>query len=83
MEKGLEMVTIGTQRISKAFEFIRGENSALKKQYENERHGWDLYYDTLDAIEHALKNKDPVALGLQKKAKAIVRQCAVGKKHRA
>jgi hypothetical protein len=83
MEKGLELVTIGTRRISKAFEFIRGENSALKKQYENERHGWDLYYDTLDAVEQALKNKDPVALGLQQKAKAIVRECAVGKKRRA
>jgi hypothetical protein len=83
MEKGLELVTIGIQQISKAFEFIGGENSALKRQYDNERRGWDVYYDTLDAIEQALKNKDPFALGLQQKAKAVVRECAVGKKQRA
>ena len=83
MEKGLELVTIGVQQISKAFKFIRGRNSALKRQYDNERRGWHVYYDTLDAVEEALKNKDPLALGLQQKAKAIVRECAVGKKQRA
>ena len=83
MEKGLELVTIGAQQISKAFEFIEGENSALKRQYDNERRGWDVYYDTLDAVEQALKNKDPFALELQQKAKAIVRGCAVGKGQRA
>jgi len=79
MEKGLELVTIGAQQISYAFEFIRGENSALKRRYDNERRGWNVYYDILDAIEQALKNKDPFALGLQQKAKAIVREYAVGK----
>jgi len=83
MEKGLELVTIGVQQISKAFEFVRGENSALKRQYDNERRGWDVYYDTLDAVEQALENKDPFALELQQKAKAIVRECAVGKEQRA
>ncbi len=82
MEKGLELVTIGTQQISKAFEFIGGENSALKQQYDSERRGWDVYYDTLDAVEQALANKDPFALELQQKAKAIVRECAVGKEQR-
>jgi hypothetical protein len=43
----------------------------------------NVYYDTLDAVEQALKNKDPFALGLQQKAKAIVRECAVDKKQRA
>ncbi len=79
MEKGLELVTIGAQQISKAFDFIGGENSALKRQYDNERRGWNVYYDILDAVEQALKNKDPFALGLQQKAKSIVREYAVGK----
>lgn len=52
----------------------------VKRQYDNERRGWDVYYDTLDAVEQALENKDPFALGLQQKAEAIVRNCAVGKK---
>jgi hypothetical protein len=83
MEKGLELVTIGAQQILKAFKFIRGENSELKRQYDNERRGWNVYYDTLDAVEQALKNKDPFALGLQQKAKIIIRKCAVSKAHRA
>jgi len=52
----------------------------VRRQYDNERRGWDVYYDTLDAVEQALENKDPFALGLQQKAKAIVRECVVGKK---
>jgi hypothetical protein len=52
----------------------------VRRQYDNERRGWDVYYDTLDGVEQALENKDPFALGLQQKAKAIVRECAVGKK---
>jgi hypothetical protein len=48
MEKGLEMVTIGTQRISKAFEFIRGQNSALKRQHDDERRG-DFYSESIIA----------------------------------
>ena len=83
MEKGLELVTIGVQQISKAFEFIGGENSALKRQYDKERRGWDVYSDTLTAVEQALKNKNPFALELQQKAKAIVRDCVVGKEQRA
>ena len=41
-----------------------------------------MYYDTFDAVEQALKNKDPFALGLQQKAKAIARECTVGRKQR-
>jgi hypothetical protein len=78
MDKGLELVTVGAERISAALEFIRGENSALKQQVEKERLGWDLYYDTLDAVEQALKSNDPFALELWQIAKDIVRQCAVG-----
>ena len=79
MDKGLELVTVGAERISAALEFIRGDNSTLKQQYEKERLGWDLYYDTLDAVEQALKKKDPFALELRQIAKDIVRQCAVGR----
>jgi hypothetical protein len=82
MAKGLELITIGIERISEALEFIRGQNSALKKQYDREQLGWNLYYDTLDAVEQALKNEDSFALELQQRAKAIVRQCALGKKRR-
>jgi hypothetical protein len=82
MEKGLGLVNIGAQQISKAFKFIQGDNSTLKRQYESERHGWNVYYDILDAVEQALKNKDPFALGLQQKAQIMIQKCAVSKADR-
>ena len=56
----------------------RGKNSSLKKQYEKERQGWNLYYDTLDAIERALNKNSPYAKDLKRKAHTIIDQCAVG-----
>ena len=76
-KKGLELVKSGTQRISKALEFVQGESSALGTQYEKERRGWNLYYDILDAVEEALEKKDPFAIALQQKAQAIIQGCEV------
>jgi len=76
-EQGREFVTIGARRISNALDFVRGEKSPLTQQYKKERLGWDLYYDTLSAIEDALKNGDSFALELRKKAEGIINQCAI------
>ena len=76
--QGVEFVTSGSKRLAKALEFIRGKNSSLKKQYEKERQGWNLYYDTLDAIERALNKNSPYAKDLKRKAHTIIDQCAVG-----
>jgi hypothetical protein len=46
-------------------------------QYKKERRGWDLYYDTLDAAEQAIRNKDPFALQLQQKVRNIIDDCKV------
>jgi hypothetical protein len=76
-DEGYEFVTTGARRISKALEFVRGENSVLIKQYERERLGWDLYYNTLSAVEGALKRGDSFALKLRKKAEVIINQCSL------
>jgi hypothetical protein len=76
--KGLELIKSGTERISKALEFVQGASSALRNQYKRERQGWNLYYDILAAVEQALEKKDPVALELQKKAQAIIEECKIG-----
>ncbi|MBE9546032.1 MAG: hypothetical protein IMF10_00885 [Proteobacteria bacterium] len=76
-EQGLEFVKMGAKRIMAALGFAGGENSALKQCYEKERLGWNLYYDTLSAMEDALKNGDGFALELRKKAKSIIKQCSI------
>ena len=74
---GLEFIKIGSKRITNALNFLHGKNSLLKQHYEKERLGWNLFYDTLSAVENGLNNNDGFALELRKKAKRIIHQCHV------
>ena len=74
---GLEFIKMGTKRITNALDFVHSENSMLKQHYERERLGWNLYYDTLSAVQDALKNGNSFALELRKKAESIIYQCYV------
>ena len=47
------------------------------KIYEKERRGWNLYYDTLDAVETALGKNDTYANDLKRKAQTIIGRCTV------
>ena len=47
----------------------------LKLLYDKEYLGWNLYYDTLKAIEKALEKGDAFALALKNKAEEIIRGC--------
>jgi hypothetical protein len=76
-EHGLEFIKIGAKRITNALDFVHGENSMLKQHYEREHLSWNLYYDTLSAVQDALKNGDSFALELRKKAESIIYQCYV------
>jgi hypothetical protein len=48
-EKGYEFVRDGFRRIERAILLI--DSGELKRVYERERNGWNLYYDILDMIE--------------------------------
>ena len=76
-EQGLEFISHGAKRIATALQFVQGEDSPLKHQYVTERRGWDLYYDTLSALENALTENDHFALDLRQKAKLIIGECLV------
>ena len=76
-KQGLEFISHGAKRIATALQFVQGEDSPLKHQYVTERRGWDLYYDTLSALENALTENDDFALDLRQKAKLIIGECLV------
>ena len=76
-KQGFEFITDGAKRITTALKFVQGENSPLKNQYEKERLGWNLYYDTLAAFEDALGQNDDFALDLRNKAKQVVGGCLI------
>ncbi|MDY7033905.1 MAG: hypothetical protein SVY10_18580 [Thermodesulfobacteriota bacterium] len=75
--QGVEFIKNGAMRITDTLEFIQCENNRMKHQYEKERLGWNLYYDTLSAFDDALKREDKFALTLQKKALDVVNNCLV------
>jgi len=76
-DQALQFVTLGTRRVAEALSFVRGANSELLKTYKRERRGWDLYYDTLSAIESALKDKDAFAVTLRYRARKTVAGCHI------
>jgi hypothetical protein len=76
-ERGEEFVRGGAERIGRALEFTEGEDSDLERIYRGEREGWDLFYDTLDALEKAIDSGDTFAVRLREKAGAIVNECAL------
>ncbi|MBW1710766.1 MAG: hypothetical protein JRJ73_12945 [Deltaproteobacteria bacterium] len=75
--EGFEFIENGAKRILDALDFIQGENSMLKQAYEKEHLGWNLYYDTLSAIERMLDRGDEFALKLREKAQGIINECHV------
>jgi hypothetical protein len=81
--RGTRFIREGSKRILKALDFASGRRSSLKRTYERERSGWDIYYDTLSAVEAAIQDRDSFALRLQKKAETIVTECAIKRGGRA
>jgi len=75
--QGIQFIRNGADRITRAMDFVSGEKNMLKRVYEKERLGWNMFYDTISAVEDAIRNKDEFALELQKKADIIVDECAI------
>ncbi|MFC1864012.1 hypothetical protein ACFL1Z_08700, partial [Thermodesulfobacteriota bacterium] len=73
----LELIKNGTSRITYAIKFISGSESMLKDQFEKEAQGWNIFYDTIQAIEHALKGNDKFALDLKTRAEKVISDCLI------
>jgi hypothetical protein len=80
VDQGIELIKLGARRITEALDFVEGTDSGLARQYKKERLGWNLYYDTLTAIEGALERGDRFAQGIQNKARSIIDGCMLGSK---
>lgn len=74
-QQGFDFIKDGIPRINAALRFTQGSPPPLKQQYEKERFEWNDYYDILSKLEAALRQDDPFALELQKKAQDIMGQC--------
>lgn len=76
-EEGAQFIREGAERIMRTMDFAGGEGNRLKQIFERERLGWNIYYDTISAVEDALKKKDAFAQDLKRKTENIIGQCAI------
>ncbi len=72
-----QLVTSGAERLTATLALVAGDPSELEVRYRAERAGWDLFYDTLDALEKRLADGDPLAGDLADRARQLVAGCAV------
>jgi hypothetical protein len=75
--QGAEFIRQGSRRIADAVDFVDGKHSTLTRVLKKERLGWDLYYDTLSAIEEGLTREEEFALALREKAQGIIEGCFI------
>ena len=76
-EEGLEFVHTGAKCIKSALRFVEGDPNELKQQYKKEHLAWDLFYDTLSAVEEGLKKGEAFARDLKTRAESILNECAI------
>ncbi len=74
---GNEFVVTGAKRLLRAINEIRQKSNPVKKQFDLEHQGWNLYYDTLDAWQAGLHKKDPFATKLKTETQKIIDDCRV------
>ena len=77
-DEAKEWTRIGVDRLNKAFDFVKGQNSALSLQFEKERHEWDVYYQRLEAWEEEIEKNSPEAQRVLEKARKFVNEIRVG-----
>jgi antirestriction protein len=75
--QAIELQQLGVQRINQALEFTTGDAQNLRQQYIEERKGWELYYDTLLALERGIQNGDPFAEHLRRRARKLTSAMAI------
>ncbi|MEJ2025167.1 MAG: hypothetical protein P8Y00_09165, partial [Deltaproteobacteria bacterium] len=74
-QKAVDLVRMGVGRIGDVVQRLVKNPDLYKERFEQEKAGWNLYYDILDRVERDLKKGDPFAEGLQREASRLVRGC--------
>lgn len=75
--EGLEFLKTGARRLHKTIKWLEQKPNPLSKKYQDEKEGWNIYYDVLDAVEKNIADGDGFALELQNKAKALANDCRI------
>ena len=75
--EGLKMITLAVDRIGSLIRDLDRAPNPLIARYQEEKRGWDIFYDVLDHIEAGLAEGDDFAMKLKEKALDLVEDCLV------
>ena len=74
-DDGYDILKMGVERLSYLFDSLSAEKNFLGKRFDQEKEGWNMFYDIMDIIEKKLNDNDSFTHGLKLKAEEIVRNC--------
>jgi hypothetical protein len=72
-----ELMELAADRLAPLIEWLRETPRGLAMELADQRDGWDVFYDLLDALEKALSQDDPTALALRDSARRVVQACRI------
>jgi hypothetical protein len=72
--EGVDFVRDGATRLMDTLDFVSGAESDLRRRLAQERRGWQVYYDALDALA---QNKQDTSKVFIERGKAIMAGTAV------
>ncbi|NOX20464.1 MAG: hypothetical protein GXO99_04290 [Nitrospirae bacterium] len=72
-EKAEELLEVGFKRLGRLLDELKREPDFIKKSFQREKTGWDIYYDVIDALEEALKRDDPFAVRTRERMASIAK----------
>jgi hypothetical protein len=75
--QGLVFLKTGARRLDNAIQHLIRKPNPLIAKFQEEKEGWDLFYNILDNVETCLKKGDAFALELKEKAEALIEGCKI------
>ena len=74
---GSDFIELGARRLLPAMEFSVGNPSHFRQLIRREKDGWDLYFDSVTALEEGLSRGDTFAGKIRERGRALIHSCAV------
>lgn len=75
--QGVVFQKTGTRRLEDAIQHLTRKPNPLIAKFQEEKEGWDLFYDILDNVETSIKKGDTFALALKEKAGQLMEGCKI------
>jgi hypothetical protein len=75
--EALDLMEMAADRLDPLIGRLRGTPQTLADDLAEERAGWNLFYDALDALEKALAEGDQKAYSLRDAARRVVQDCRI------